>query len=108
MDDRFWYDGSPQTRHARNLATNPACALHLESGTTVTIVEGSSRPSDPISGDLGERLSAEYSRKYKRLGYEPGADAWSGEAAGGMCVLTPEKGIAWSRFPDDMTRYAFD
>jgi hypothetical protein len=108
MDDRFWYDGSPETRHARNLTTNPACALHLESGTTVTIVEGSSMPSSPIRGDLGERLSAEYGRKYGRLGYAPGPDAWSDEVAGGMSVLTPEKAIAWSKFPDDMTRYVFD
>ncbi len=108
MDDRFWYDGSPETRHARNLASNPACALHLESGTTVTIVEGTSEPADPVHGKLGERLSAEYTRKYQRLGYAPTPDAWSDEAAGGLCVLTPEKVIAWSRFPDDMTRYVFD
>jgi hypothetical protein len=108
LDDRFWYDGSLETRHARNLATNPACVLHLESGTTVTIVEGTSRPSEPIRGELGERLSAEYGRKYRRLGYAPEPDAWSDDGAGGMCVLTPEKGLAWSKFPEDMTRYVFD
>jgi hypothetical protein len=108
LDGRFWYDGSPETRHARNLASNPACALHLESGTTVTIVEGHSVRSDPIREELGERLSAEYGRKYKRLGYAPEPGAWSDDAAGGMCVLTPEKALAWSKFPDDMTRYVFD
>ena len=107
LDDRFWYDGSPATRHARNLASNTACALHLESGTTVTIVEGTSQPSEPIGGDLGERLAAEYGRKYERLGYAPAADAWSAEDAGGMRVLTPEKAIAWTQFPTDMTRYVF-
>jgi hypothetical protein len=108
LDDRFWYDGSPDTRHARNLRANPACALHLESGTTVTIIEGTSRPADPIRGELGERLSAEYGRKYRRLGYAPEPDAWSDDSAGGMCVFTPTKGLAWSKFPDDMTRYVFD
>jgi hypothetical protein len=73
----------------------------------VTIVEGTSKPSSPIRGELGERLSAEYARKYQRLGYAPTPDAWSGDLAGGMCVLTPEKGLAWSKFPDDMTRYVF-
>jgi hypothetical protein len=107
LDERFWYDGSPLTRHARNLAHNPACALHLESGTTVTIVEGTSAPSPPIVGEMGERLAAEYARKYETLGYAPTADAWSDEHAGGMRVLTPEKAIAWSRFPTDMTRYVF-
>lgn len=107
LDQRFWYDGSPETRHARNLASNPACALHLESGTTVTIVEGHSHASEPILGELGERLAAEYARKYKELGYAPEADAWSGELAGGMRVLTPKKAIAWANFPTDMTRYVF-
>ncbi len=108
LDDRFWYDGSPDTRHALNLEENPACALHLESGTTVTIVEGRSLRSEAIVGELGQRLSVEYARKYRAAGYAPEADAWSGEIAGGMRVFTPEKAIAWSVFPTDMTRFAFD
>jgi hypothetical protein len=28
--------------------------------------------------------------------------------AGGMRVLTPNKAIAWSQFPTDLTRFAFD
>jgi len=107
LDDRFWYDGSPVTRHALNVETNPACALHLESGTTVTIVEGNSDRSKPIVGELGERLASEYSKKYRELGYAPAPDAWSDEVAGGMRVLTPVKAIAWSQFPTDMTRFAF-
>jgi hypothetical protein len=107
LDDRFWYDGSPLTRHALNVERNPACALHLESGTTVTIVEGSSERSKPIVGELGARLAGEYSRKYRELGYAPAPDAWSDEVAGGMRVVTPVKAIAWSQFPTDMTRFAF-
>ncbi|MDP9145295.1 MAG: pyridoxamine 5'-phosphate oxidase, partial [Actinomycetota bacterium] len=104
----FWYDGSPATRHTRNVEQNPACALHLENGwSTVTIVEGMSQRSEPIVGDLGERLAAEYARKYKAHGYAPEPDAWSNDVAGGMRVLTPEKAIAWSQFPTDMTRFAF-
>jgi hypothetical protein len=108
LDGRFWYDGSPETRHSRNVSSNPACALHLESGTEVTIIEGISLQAEPILGELGERLSAEYSRKYRSLGYAPEPDAWSGQDAGGMRVLIPEMGIAWSRFPTDLTRFAFD
>ena len=93
------------TRHAMNVEENPACALHLESGTKVTIVEGRSRRSDPIGGELGERLAAEYGRKYRELGYAPTPDAWSDELAGGMRVIVPEKAIAWSEFPTDLTRF---
>jgi len=107
LDNHFWYDGSPQTRHTLNVERNPACALHLESGRTVTIVEGRSQRSEPIGPDLGERLAAEYGRKYKGLGYAPTPDAWSDEMAGGMRVMIPEKAIAWSEFPTDMTRFTF-
>lgn len=107
LDDRFWYDGSPETRHARNAEANPACTLHLESGTTVTIVEGISTIPEPIRGELGERLAAEYARKYGAMGYAPAPDAWSDEIAGGMRTLSPQKAIAWSKFPDDMTRFVF-
>jgi Pyridoxamine 5'-phosphate oxidase len=108
LDGRLWYDGSPQTLHARNLALNPACALHLESGSTVTIVEGSSLASSPVAGELGERVSAEYRRKYEARGYAPGPDSWSDEIAGGMRILTPVKALAWSKFPDDLTRFDFE
>ena len=107
LDGRFWYDGSPDTIHARNLGTNPACVLHLESGSDVVIVEGTSRPSEPVEGELGERLSAAFRAKYGARGYEPAPDAWSGPDAGGLCVLTPTKAMAWRDFPTDVTRFRF-
>lgn len=106
LEDRFWYDGSPETLHVRNLEHNPSCSLHLESGTEVTIVDGLSEPSDPILGELGERLAAEYARKYAPQ-YTPSANAWSDEIAGGMRVINPQKVLAWSDFPNDLTRFTF-
>jgi len=44
LDGRFWYDGSPRTRHVR--AANASCVLHLESGTEAVIVEGTSGPAE--------------------------------------------------------------
>jgi len=106
IDGRLWYDGSPETLHVRNLEANPACVLHLESGKEVTIVEGKSLPPQPIVGGLGERLAAEYARKYAPE-YTPAADAWSGELAGGMRALIPERVLGWAEFPKDLTRYTF-
>ena len=108
LDTKFWYDGSPATRHSRNLEGNPHCTLHLESGVEVTIVEGISEVPEPVAGELGERLSAEFGRKYGPLGYSPGPDAWSGEASGGLHVLAPKSAIAWTEFPADLTRFSFD
>jgi nitroimidazol reductase NimA-like FMN-containing flavoprotein (pyridoxamine 5'-phosphate oxidase superfamily) len=118
LDGRFWYDGAPSTVHARNLVVNPACSLHLESGTEAVIVEGESRPARAPAETLGARLSAAFA-KYHELGYSPAADAWAGEAgptdegaadegAGGLRVLTPRRALAWFTFPADATRFQFD
>ena len=106
LDDAFWYDGSPETIHVQNLERNPACTLHLESGSEVTIVEGRSLRSDPIVGELGERLAAEYARKYGAE-YTPGPDSWSDDIAGGMRTIAPERVLAWTDFPNDLTRFTF-
>ena len=106
LDDVFWYDGSPETLHVRNLSKNPACALHLESGKEAVILEGWSLVPDPIEGELGERLAAEYARKYGPA-YVPTPDQWSGESSGGMRFIAPERVMAWKDFPNDLTRFTF-
>jgi len=107
LEGRFWYDGAPTTVHARNLATNPACALHLESGTETVIVEGESVATRADADGLGARLSAAFG-KYRDLDYSPGPEAWSGEDGGGLCVLTPHRALAWFAFPKDASRFRFD
>jgi nitroimidazol reductase NimA-like FMN-containing flavoprotein (pyridoxamine 5'-phosphate oxidase superfamily) len=106
LDHRFWYDGAATTRHARNLTGNPACALHLESGTEAVIVEGTSAPTRAPAASLGARL-AEAFTKYHDLGYKPAADAWAGADGGGLRVLTPQRALAWFTFPADATRFTF-
>lgn len=106
LDSRFWYDGSLETVHARNLGTAGPCVLHLESGTDTVIVEGISTAAKPITGDMGERLAAEYARKYSPA-YTPEPGSWSDAHAGGMRIIEPTKVIAWSDFPKDVTRFKF-
>lgn len=104
LDGRFFYDGAPSTRHARNLTANPACSLNLESGTETVIVEGSSVPTKAPADGLGARLAAAFG-KYHDLGYSPGADSWVD--GGGLSVLTPVRAMAWFSFPKDCTRFRF-
>jgi Pyridoxamine 5'-phosphate oxidase len=106
LDGRFWYDGAPTTRHARNLAANPACSLNLESGTEVVIVTGESRPARAPADSLGRRLAQGF-EKYHASGYSPAADAWDGDDGGGLRVLVPRQALAWFSFPGDATRFAF-
>lgn len=107
VDGRFWYDGAPNTVHARNLNNNTACVLNLEDGRQSVIVEGHSKVADPPGLEFGGRLSAEFARKYAEHGYSPGPDSWDGEDSGGLRVLTPVKAMAWFEFPTDVTRFRF-
>jgi hypothetical protein len=106
VDGRFWYDGSPMTRHSQNRAANPACTLNLESGTEVVIIEGTAEATRADADDLGARLSEAFG-KYRNLGYRPGPDSWAGEDGGGLGVLTPRRALAWFSFPKDCTRFVF-
>src|SRR3712207_9206562 len=40
VDGVLYFEGSPMTRRARNIAANPALSVHLESGDEVVIREG--------------------------------------------------------------------
>lgn len=107
LDGRFWYDGSSETIHVKNLGSSGSCVLHLESGKEVVIVEGASLAADPIGPELGGRLAAEYARKYSP-DYTPGPDSWSDEIAGGMRRLVPKRVLAWTEFPNNLTRFTFE
>ncbi len=105
VEGRFYYDGAPTTRHARNLERNPACTLTLESGAEVVIVEGQSHATRADADGLGRLISAAF-RKY-HPDYAPEADAWSDESGGGLRVITPTRALAWFSFPSDCTRFTF-
>lgn len=107
LDGHLYYDGSPETLHARNARANSACTLHIGDGKEAIILDGRTGPSEPVVGELGERISAEIRRKYAEAGYSPEPDAWSGPEAGGLMVFTPAKALAWFAFPTDLTRFGF-
>ena len=106
LDQRFYYDGSPTTRHARNAELNPACTLTLEDGWRAVILDGRTDATRADADGLGARL-AEAFAKYHDDGYSPGADSWAGEDGGGLRVFAPEKALAWTTFPTDATRFVF-
>ncbi len=103
LDGRLYFDGSPETRHARNILVNPNVNVHLEDGTRAVILEGRARAIVPDEG-LGLSLSQAYSRKYAPLGYSPAPDSWN---AGGLYEITVQSVIAWTSFADDPTKFEF-
>lgn len=105
LDGKFYYDGSPETRHARNLETNPHVSLHLESGNDVVIMEGISAPASKPDPQLAQRLSAAYTLKYESDGYAPKPDQWD---EGGLYIFTPRQCIAWTKFFENPTKFLFE
>ena len=107
LDGQFWYDGSPDTVHVKNLDNDTSCVLHLEDGRQAVIVEGRSESAAPPGLEFGSRLSEAMSTKYGDHGYAPGPDSWDGLDSGGLRVFIPVKAMAWFEFPSDMTRFQF-
>jgi hypothetical protein len=105
VEGKFYYDGSPETRHSRNVELNPNVALHLESGTEAVILEGTCGLADKPTSAFGKTLSQEFKRKYRELGYAPEPNSWD---AGGLYVFTPRQCIAWSKFTEDPTKFIFE
>ena len=85
----------PETRWSRNLAEHPQVAVHLESGDNVVILEGTveriSDPADPPVTRIDDAYEAKYQMRH-------GVPFW---------VLRPRLAFAWSKFPDNATRWRF-
>jgi hypothetical protein len=104
LDGKFYYDGSPETRHARNLERNSNASLHLESGSDVVIMDGTAQAASKPDPQLAQQLSAAYSTKYESDGYAPKPDQWDN---GGLYVFTPRQCLAWTTFFENPTKFIF-
>jgi hypothetical protein len=106
VDDALYFEGSPETRRARNLAQNPAISVHLESGSNVVILEGEAHLAGKPTRELAQRLAAAFEQKYGASDdYHPGPDQWD---SGGLWVLRPKVAFGWKDFPTSLTRWKFN
>lgn len=105
VDGKIFYDGSPETRHAQNIASNPHVSVHLESGDQVIILEGTSVPAGKPDPGLANRLVEAYRKKYAAIGYSPEPQQWD---EGGLYVFTPSQCIAWTSFTENPTKFVFE
>jgi hypothetical protein len=101
----LYFDGSPETRRSRNLARNPALAVHLESGDQVVILEGEAREAGRPDPALAAQLVAAFVAKYGAShDYHPSPDQWD---EGGLWVMRPRVAFGWTSFPQALTRWRF-
>jgi hypothetical protein len=105
FNERFYFDGSSQTRHVRNLMENPAVSVHLESGEEVVIIDGIGRAVGKPDRDLAMGVYKIYKSKYAGYpGYDPTPEMWD---EGGLYEVVPQRVLAWRNFPNDATRWVF-
>lgn len=102
VNDHLYFDGSAQTRHAKNIATNPQVSMHLESGDDVIIMEGEVQAVAKPAPKLAQQIAAAYARKYADMGYAPSPEQWDD---GGLFEITPHQVLAWTNFMDDPTKF---
>jgi len=104
IDNKFYYDGSPETRHAQNIMKNPNVTLHLENGYKVVIMEGTSKPAGKPEPEFAKRLAEAITKKYASQGFSPEPDQWD---EGGLYVFTPSQCLAWTSFYENPTKFKF-
>ncbi len=102
LDGTLYFDGHPQTRWGRNLQSNPAISVHLESGDEVVILEGGVEDIAQLDRDRADRLAQLFAGKYEQA---PNPDDW---VARGLFALRPRLVLAWSEFPKTLTKWRFD
>jgi hypothetical protein len=98
LNDRLYFGGSPQTRRNRNLITNPAVSVHLDSSEDVVILHGDASLHTPDQ-QLAVQLSKASAEKY---GYAPKPEDYK---TSGVQIFRPLTVFAWKQFPKDVTRW---
>jgi hypothetical protein len=96
IDDVLYLEGSPETRTMKNITAKRWASVNLDDGDQVVIVEGPIEVVETMEPSLFQRLADQMEGKYKS--YRP-------ESGSGMRKLTPKKAFAWTKFPDDVTKW---
>jgi hypothetical protein len=99
LEGAWWYGGSPETLHQRNLEHDRRVVVHLEDTMAAVILEGTMERVVPPT-ELAVRLAEASTAKY---GYSPPPELYTA----GIWRLRPERARAWSAFPTDVTRFRF-
>ena len=100
LDDAFVFSTDPASVKGKNMAAQPAVAVHLESGDNVVILEGSAETLKDLS--VLEQFAAAYKVKYD-------IDVDITNADYGVYAVRPATAQAWleSDFPASATRWKF-
>ena len=103
-----FFEGSPDTRWARNLARDPRAVISVERGSEIVIVYGTVTLGARAERNVLEEVSRAYAKKYGRVHkYKPTAEEIEKR---GINALVPSKALSWDvkTFGKSPTRFYFD
>jgi Pyridoxamine 5'-phosphate oxidase len=107
LESQLLFSTHPETITARNLKTNPALAVHLESGDQVVVVEGTAIRLDDRSllAQFGEAYEAKYDWPLSPEDLDPG------NPAAAFYAVRPRVALSWdtaTEIGETITRWSFD
>jgi hypothetical protein len=103
LENVWYYGGSDDTVHNRNLAANPAAVMHIGDGMKAIIVEGEARHVT-TERETAERLAEISNVKYSHYGLEITPDTYT---TSGTWALSARRVLAWNTLFEDATRFIF-
>ncbi len=107
VDDAFWFEGSEETRWARNLARDPRLGFGGQVGTYAVMVEAMVELVRGVDRAVAERIARRYALKYgSGFSYRPKPEQYM---SGHAFRARPTKLILFdvARFNTSGTRFTF-
>lgn len=104
LDGALYFGGSPETVHMRNVRETRHVVAHVGDGlSAVVIVEGNAAHETPPP-DTAERLAEANNAKYADYGITMKPESY---LKGGVTALRARRVLAWTRYPENATRFMF-
>jgi hypothetical protein len=103
LDDAWYYGGSPETVHNRNLENNAEVVMHIGDGLEAIIVEGEAKHVR-LELEIAQRLADMNNRKYSHYGLNTKPETY---VTRGILELRPRRVLAWTNLPENASRFLF-
>jgi general stress protein 26 len=104
LDHTWYYGGSPETVHSKNIQKNPAVNVHIGDGMEAIIVEGEAHHVKPPK-ETSEKLAEINNTKYAHYGMNMKAETYMTR---GIWAVEATRIIAWKELFTDATRFRFE
>jgi hypothetical protein len=104
LDDALYFGGSPDTVHMRNVRATGRAVAHVGDGlAAAVIVEGNVTDETPTP-DVAGRLAVANNTKYADYGMTIKPEDY---VSTGVTALRARRVLAWTRYPENATRFEF-